>query len=203
MLLFLDIISSIPEFCVIDDNKVILQQKITQNETDKLSDNIIQSYIEIDKRLNLTKNLKKISSTIGPGSYTSLRVGSAFISGLMVSRKIPYYPLSIEDILNFNSRKYSKKNLGAFVTSSNNQKFLCYKIKDNVMEYYKIENNKYSIPKHIDLIIFNKTKINENIDLKQIQFSFFEEFYNNYINLDFEENIIIKPIYISNNQLLN
>ena len=203
MLLFLDVISSIPEFCVIDDNKVILRQKITKDETDKLSDNIIQSYIEIDKRLNLTKNLKKISTTIGPGSYTSLRVGSAFISGLMISRKIPYYPLSIEDILNFYSKKYSKKNLGAFITSSNNQKFLCYKIKDNVMEYYKIENNKYSIPKHIDLIIFNKTKINENIDLKQIQFSFFEEFYNNYINLDFEENIIIKPIYISNNQLLN
>ncbi len=65
MLLFLDIISSIPEFCVIDDNKIILQQKITQSQTDKLSDNIIQSYIEIDKRLNLTKNLTKISTTIG------------------------------------------------------------------------------------------------------------------------------------------
>ena len=203
MLLFLDVISSIPEFCVIEDNKVILQQKITQDETDKLSDNIIQSYIEIDKRLNLTKNLKKISSTIGPGSYTSLRVGSAFMSGLMISRKIPYYPFSIEDILNFYSIKYSKKKLGAFITSSNNQKFLCYKVKDNVMEYYKIENNKYSVPKHIDLIIFNKNKIKGNNKLEQIQFSFFEEFYNNYNNLTFKENIIIKPIYISNNQLLN
>ena len=203
MLLFLDLISSIPEFCVIDDNKVILQQKITQSETDKLSDNIIQSYIEIDKRLNLTKNLKRISTTIGPGSYTSLRVGSAFISGLMISRKIPYYPLSIEDILNFNSIKYSKKNLGVFITSSNNQKFLCYKIKDNEMEYYKIENNKYSIPKKIDLILFNKSKIYENNELEQIKFSFFEEFYNNYNNLTFKKDIIIKPIYISNNQLLN
>ena len=203
MLLFLDIISSIPEFCVIDDNKVILRQKITQDETDRLSDNIIQSYIEIDKNLNLTKNLKKISTTIGPGSYTSLRVGSAFISGLMISRKIPYYPLSIEDILNFYSIKYSKKKLGAFITSSNNQKFLCYKIRDNVMEYYKIENDKHSIPKHIDLIIFNKNKIEGNNELEQTQFSFFEEFYNNYNNLIFKENIIIKPIYISNNQLLN
>ena len=203
MLLFLDIISSIPEFCVIDDNKVILQQKITQDETDRLSDHIIQSYIEIDKNLNLTKNLKKISTTIGPGSYTSLRVGSAFISGLMISRKIPYYPLSIEDILNFYSIKYSKKKLGAFITSSNNQKFLCYKVKDSVMEYYKIENNKYSVPKHIDLIIFNKNKIKNSNKLEQIQFSFFEEFYNNYNNLTFKENIIIRPIYISNNQLLN
>ena len=203
MLLFLDVISSIPEFCVIDDNKVILQEKITKHETDRLSDNIIQSYIEIDKRLNLTKNLKKISTTIGPGSYTSLRVGSAFISGLMISRKIPYYPLSIEDILNFNSEKFSKKNLGVFITSSNNQQFLCYKNKDKVMEYNKIENNKCSIPKHIELIFFNKTKINENNKLEQIQFSFFKEFYENYNNLTFKKNIIIKPIYISNNQLLN
>ena len=203
MLLFLDIISSIPEFCVIDDNKIILQQKITQSETDKLSDNIIQSYIEIDKRLNLTKNLKKISTTIGPGSYTSLRVGSAFISGLMISRNISYYPLSIEDIVNFNSINHSKKNLGVFITSSNDQKFLCYKIKNNKMEYYKIEDNQYSIPKHIDLILFNKSKINENNELEQVKFSFFEEFYNNYNKLTFKKNIIVKPIYISNNQLLN
>ncbi len=203
MLLFLDIISSIPEFCVIDDNKIILRQKITQSETDKLSDNIIQSYIEVDKRLNLTKNLKSISTTIGPGSYTSLRVGSAFISGIVISRKIPYYPLSIEDIINFNSLKHSKKNLGVFVTSSNNQEFLCYKIKDNKMKYYKIENNKYSIPKDIDLILFNKSKINENNKLEQMKFSFFEEFFNNYKNLTFKNNIIIKPIYISNNQILN
>ena len=203
MLLFLDVISPIPEFCVIDDNKVILKKKIIQNETDRLSDNIIQSYIEIDKHLNLTQNLKKISTTIGPGSYTSLRVGSAFISGLMISRKIAYYPLSIVDILNFNSNKSSKNNLGVFITSSNNQEFLCYKNKDNVMEYNKIENNKYLIPKHIELILFNKTAINENNKLEQIQFCFFEEFYKNYNNLSFRKNIIIKPIYISNNQLLN
>ena len=203
MLLFLDVISPLPEFCVIDDNKIILQEKIIQNETDRLSDNIIQSYIEIDKRLNLTQNIKKISTTIGPGSYTSLRVGSAFISGLMISRKIPYYPLSIEDILNFNSKKYSNKELGVFITSSNNQQFLCYKNKDNVIEYNKIENNKYSIPKNIDLILFNKSKINEKNELEQMKFSFFEEFYNNYNNFTFKKNIIIEPIYISNNQLLN
>ena len=174
MLLFLDVISPIPEFCVIDDNKVLLREKIIQKETDRLSDNIIQSFMEIDKRLNLTQNLKKVSTTIGPGSYTSLRIGSAFISGFMISRKIPYYPMSIEDILNFNSKKYFKKNLGVFITSSNNQQFLCYKNKDNIMEYNKIENNKCSIPKHIELILFNKNEINENNKLEQIQFSFFK-----------------------------
>ena len=121
----------------------------------------------------------------------------------MISRKIPYYPLSVADILNFNSKKTSKKNLGVFITSSNNQQFLCYKNKDDVMEYSKIENNKCSIPKHIELIFFNKIAINKNNKLEQIQFSFFEEFYKNYNNLTFKKNITIKPIYISNNQLLN
>ena len=71
------------------------------------------------------------------------------------------------------------------------------------MEYNKIENNKYSIPKNIDLILFNKSKINEKNKLEQMKFSFFEEFYNNYNNFTFKKNIIIEPIYISNNQLLN
>ena len=71
------------------------------------------------------------------------------------------------------------------------------------MEHYKIENNKYSIPKNIDLILFNKSKINENNELEHMQFSFFGEFYNNYNNFTFKKNIIIEPIYISNNQLLN
>ena len=121
----------------------------------------------------------------------------------MISQKIPYSPLSIEDILNFNSKKSSKNNLGVFIKSSNNQEFLCYKNNDNVMEYNKIENNKCSIPKHIEIIFFNKTELNENNNLEQIQFSIFEEFYKNYSNLTFKKNIIIKPIYISNNQLLN
>ena len=72
-----------------------------------------------------------------------------------------------------------------------------------ILNSFQFTVNKYSIPKHIELILFNKTEINENNKLEQIQFSFFEEFYKNYNNLNFKKNIIIKPIYISNNQLLN
>ena len=82
MLLFLDVISPLPEFLVIEDNKVILHRKIIDNESDKLSDNIFQAFIGLNKGLNLIQNLEKIVITIGPGSYTSLRVGAAFVSGL-------------------------------------------------------------------------------------------------------------------------
>ena len=71
------------------------------------------------------------------------------------------------------------------------------------IESHFSKNNNYSIPKNIDFILFNKSKINENNELEQMKFSFFEEFYNNYNNFSFKKNIIIEPIYISNNQLLN
>ena len=51
--------------------------------------------------------------------------------------------------------------------------------------------------------IISHNKINKKNKLEQIQFSFFDEFYKNYNNLTFVTDSIIKPIYISNNQLLN
>ena len=99
MLLFLDVISPIPEFFAIEDNKIIYQCKIVTNESEKLSDNIIQKYIEIDKELNLNKKLKKLAMTIGPGSYTSLRVGASFLSGLSISMNLKYCPITISAIL--------------------------------------------------------------------------------------------------------
>ena len=55
MFLFLDVISTIPEFFVIEDNKLIIKRKILSKETEKLSDNIIQAYIKLDNEINLTK----------------------------------------------------------------------------------------------------------------------------------------------------
>ena len=61
MLLFLDVISPIPEFLLIEDNKVILQRKIINKESDKLSDNIFEIYMQINNHYNLDQKLKKIS----------------------------------------------------------------------------------------------------------------------------------------------
>ena len=75
MNLFLDVISPIPEFTVINDNKIILSRRIVKSEENKLSDSIIPVYKKIDKALNLTRNLTSLIVTKGPGSYTSLRIG--------------------------------------------------------------------------------------------------------------------------------
>ena len=107
MLLFLDVISPIPEFFVIEDNKVIIKRKIIANQSDKLSDNIFESYIKMYEETKLRQKLKKVAMTIGPGSYTSLRVGAAFISGLVISKNLSFCPISIDDIIKI---KLNKKN---------------------------------------------------------------------------------------------
>ena len=105
MILFLDVISSIPEFSVIDDNKIVFSCNIVQSHEEKLSDNIFSSYIKINKSLDLEKRLKSVIITTGPGSYTSLRVGAAFLTGLQYSKDLNIIGISSETILNLISNQ--------------------------------------------------------------------------------------------------
>ncbi len=204
MLLFLDVISPLPEFLVIEDNKVILHRKIIDNESDKLSDNIFQAFIGLNKGLNLIQNLEKIVITIGPGSYTSLRVGAAFVSGLHILKDIHLCSFSISDIINFKLNINNKNNSGFYLESANEQKFFCYLEKNNKIMYSKIENGSFIIPNQIDTIFYNISKLNLEIkNIKQYKFSFAEELLKNHSKLNFQKNEILKPIYISNNKVLN
>ena len=101
MNLLLDVISPIPEFSVINDNKIILSSKIVKSAENKLSDSIIPAYQKIDKALNLTRYLTSLIVTTGPGSYTSLRIGISFILGLHFSKEIKISGVSGEDLLDF------------------------------------------------------------------------------------------------------
>ena len=80
MILFLDTVSPLPEF--IADNKIILSKKIINNHHEKMSDYLIKSYTDLEKKFSLDQKLENLIINIGPGSYTSLRIGIAFFSGL-------------------------------------------------------------------------------------------------------------------------
>ena len=204
MFLFLDVISTIPEFFVIEDNKLIIKRKILSKETEKLSDNIIQAYIELDNEIDLTKNLKKVALTVGPGSYTSLRVGASFISGLAISRKLMFCPISANDILNFKSNNHDLNNVAIYISSAQNQKFICYKNSDGKIEYLKIENIEQTIPDNIKSIFYNLEKLKlVHEKSKQYKFIFIDEVLENLNYLSFTKNTIVEPIYVSNNKILN
>ena len=112
MFLFLDVASPIPEFHLINENKIIHSIKIIQNINEKLSDNLIPTFIEINKTYNFHKNLKKLIITIGPGSYSGLRIGSSFAKGLALSLSKPIVPIST-----FEGMNLSIKNNGKYYIS--------------------------------------------------------------------------------------
>ena len=168
MLLFLDVISSLPEFLLIEDNKVVHKRKIIEKTSENLSDNIFESYMDICNDYNLNNNLKKISITIGPGSFTSLRVGAAFISGLKISKNLLYNGFSIDDIFKFKSSEYHNKEVGIFISSAKNQNFFCTYSKQNKVQYTKIENENFIIPKNLDIVLYNNinpSQLDNNIQL--------------------------------------
>ncbi len=204
MLLFLDVISPIPEFSVIDENKIIFSKKIIDKNQDKLSDKIIPCYLEINKSLDLENKVTKIIVTTGPGSYTSLRIGISFATGLNYSKNIKVAGSSCYDHFNYITKDMDDKKVGIYIISANSQKFFCYKSKKNLIKFLKIDNNNFDLPQNIEKIYYNysplEIKIN-NID--QIKFSFVKNIINNASEIYYNQEDIIKPIYISNNKILN
>ena len=201
MFLFLDVASPIPEFHLIKDKNIIVSLKIVENNDEKLSDNIIPKYLKINEKYNLNAKLNKFIITTGPGSYTALRVGASFIAGLSQSMGLPVATISTENMYDF---LYNRNmNSGIYFQSSNNQNFLTFKL-DEKFVHQKIENNNFIYPEHIKKVFYNLKFTNQNNQSLLSEPFFIQDILlSNINNLEFAENIIIKPIYISNNIILN
>ena len=200
MFLFLDVASPIPEFHLIKDKKIIYSIKITNNSDQKLSDFLIPAYVDTDNIHKLSKNLKKLIITIGPGSYTALRMGASFIAGLSQSMNLPVAFISTETIYKYLSN--SKNQIGIYFESSNNQKFFSYK-KNSKFIHEKVENEDHRLPDSISYVFYNLNlpKFMNN-KIKSEVFSIKRIVINNLNKLEFNKNLI-KPIYVSNNSILN
>ncbi len=201
MILLLDVASPVPEFHLINENKVIQTIKIVQEINQKLSDNIIPVYLKISKNYNLDTNISKLIITTGPGSYTALRVGASFIAGLSQSMNLYVAEISNETI--FDYLAYNNEDTALYFESSNKQKFLLFK-KEQKFIHEKIEDDKYSLTKFFSKIFYNNKPpefVNKDILLEV--FSIKQIVLKNLHQLDFKKNHTILPIYISNNTLLN
>ena len=201
MFLFLDVASPIPEFHLIKDKNIIVSLKIIENNDEKLSDNIIPKYLKINEEYNLNEKITKFIITTGPGSYTALRVGASFIAGLSQSMGLPVATISTENMYKFLYN--GNMNGGIYFQSSNNQNFLTFKL-DEKFVHQKVENSNFIYPEHIANVFYNLTFPNlNNQSLLSEPFSIQDILLSNINNLEFAENLIIKPIYISNNIILN
>ena len=208
MNLLLDVISPIPEFSVIYENKIILSSQILQSEEEKLSDTIIPSYLKINKKLNISKNLQSVIVTTGPGAYTSLRVGISFILGLYLSKNIKIAGISSLNLLNFKISSNSNLNYGIYIESAKDQKFICYKLSNQKFKHIKLNGNgfeKYDDLKKIDFLYYNCNKIDSSkYNCKQIQYSIKKNILNNLNKIKYNnDSDTLMPVYISNNQILD
>ncbi len=201
MILFLDVVSPIPEFHLIDDKKVRVSIKIIENSDEKLSDSIIPKYLKMNELYKLNKLTTHFIVTSGPGSYTSLRVGASFIAGLSQSTDLPVAVISGENIYEFLKNDYT--NTCVYFESSNNQNFLTFRDGEKIV-HKKVENKNCILPKNIKNIFYNNESpdfYDENLIFTS--FSFLEIVLKHLNKLEFKKNTIIKPIYISNNVILN
>ena len=136
MILFLDTVSPLPVFSVIKENKVIKSIQILKKNSNKISDCIIPAYFTLQNQLQINDKIEKLIVCTGPGSFTALRVGIAFMYGLSISKKISLIGTSCTDFLQFTiSKSYEKKTL-MIICSSNNQNFIA--ISSNKNDKYLI-----------------------------------------------------------------
>ena len=209
MILFLDTVSPLPEFSLIGDNKIIFSKKIINNHHEKMSDYLIKSYTDLEKKFSLDQKLENLIINIGPGSYTSLRIGIAFFSGLSLSYQIDLKGIPCVDFYKYVISKDDLLFTGIYIHSANNQKFIC--IYDQKKEYYNIhkiesfnEIENFKIKKVVSNTELNKNNSNLFKNIKYQSISFKEIIIK---NLDaimrLESPKIIEPIYISNNKILN
>ncbi len=209
MILFLDTVSPLPEFSLIGDNKIIFSKKIINNHHEKMSDYLIKSYTDLEKKFSLDQKLENLIINIGPGSYTSLRIGIAFFSGLSLSYQIDLKGIPCVDFYKYVISKDDLLFTGIYINSANNQKFIC--IYDQKKEYYNIhkiesfnEIENFKIKKIISNTELNKNNSNFFKNIKYQSISFKEIIIKNLdAIMKLENSKIIEPIYISNNKILN
>ena len=212
MILFLDTVSPLPVFSVINENKVIKSIQILIKNSNKISDCIIPAYFTLQNKLQINDKIEKLIVCTGPGSFTALRVGIAFMYGLSISKKISLIGTSCTDLLQFTiSKSYEKKTL-MIICSSNNQNFIA--IYSNKNDKYLI--NKIDVKLHSVKINYSKycycisnSKLSSNIvkiiGKKICQQTNFTEIVRlnlkNILSLPIKS--IVEPIYISDNKLFN
>ena len=211
MLLFLDTTSPLPEFSIIEDNKIVYSKKIIINNDEKMSDSIIPTYISIDNKFSLSNKLKCLIINVGPGSYTALRVGISFFLGLSISKKIPIKAITSYDLFHYSIDSDKINKTAIFLTSGNNQNFIClYDFKNKNYKISKFDQN-FNLSKIVEnkitYIVSNSNLVTSYIKIENIQYD--EQSFKELVLQNIESilllpnNEIIEPIYISNNKILN
>ena len=212
MILFLDTVSPLPVFSVIEENKVIKSIQVLSKNSKKISDCIIPAYFTLQNQLQVNDKIEKLIVCTGPGSFTALRVGIAFMYGLSITKKIPLIGIPCTTLLQFSIQQLDKKKTLMIICSSNDQNFIA--VSSNCSEKYliekvdtklystKIDYKKYSrcvsnFKPSPDIIKIFGSNICQQIDFTEIVRSNLNKI------LPLSKKLVVEPIYISDNKIFN
>mgnify|MGYP001277653372 CR=1 FL=1 len=217
MILFLDVISPVPKFVLIDSNKVIESLHILNKNNSKVSNCLHKKFLTLQKKYNLLDLLECLIVCTGPGSYTSLRVGISFMFGLSYSKKIPLKSIACTELFSYFINVDDIDKTFIIICSGNEQYFACLPIKNGNYNYKILKIDEKDSFENIDLTLYSKCISNFNlpdfiykeiysgidkIDFINLQDKFYEKLFSISKDLIINTNIL-QPIYISNNKLFD
>ena len=97
--------SSICGISLIEDGAFI--DSVDKDKSKQHAEILPQLYKELQVRTNFSlNNIDALAISIGPGSFTGLRIGLSFTKGLAFSNNLPIIPISTMMALAYNARKF-------------------------------------------------------------------------------------------------
>tara|TARA_B100002051_G_scaffold206344_1_gene197220 strand:- start:1688 stop:2338 length:651 start_codon:yes stop_codon:yes gene_type:complete len=91
------------------ENGIIIDS-IDENKPKQHAKLLPQLYKDLQVRTTFSlSNIDALAVSIGPGSFTGLRIGLSFTKGLAFSKNLPIVPISTMMALAYNSRKFLPK----------------------------------------------------------------------------------------------
>ena len=188
-----------PSISLFLDNSCIDTRKI-QNNSSQLPE-IINKLIS-DNKIDINI-LDYIAVTIGPGSYTGIRVALSLSQGIAYSLGIPLVPINTMDILHFISlSKGNNERIVGFPAYDNN--LLYFIINPEIEKIYHIKLKKIESFKAKTVYGIGLSKYRDIINYKKLDFSSIvigEYSIRNYKSLVSKDIGSITPVYIDQYQI--
>ena len=218
-ILAVDTSSKICAVAILEDNKVIDEIKLDNGKTH--SENLMPIIKEVLEKNNLTlKDINLIAVSVGPGSFTGIRIGIATIKPMAEVYSLPVASVtSLETLARNVETEDTEATIISLIDARNNQVYAGFfnneynlkekEVAEDIAEVLKKAKKYKKIIFVGDGSILHKEKIEEILKDKEISFSKDNEQtaintgkigYKKYLEKDLKNADTILPIYLRKSQ---
>ena len=218
-ILAVDTSSKICAVAILEENNVIDEIKLDNGKTH--SENLMPIIKEVLEKNNLTlKDINLIAVSVGPGSFTGIRIGIATIKPMAEVYNLPVASVtSLETLARNVETEDTEVTIISLIDARNNQVYAGFfnneynlkekEVAEDIAEILKKAEKYQKIIFVGDGAILHKEKIEENLKDKEISFSKCNEQtaintgkigYKKYLEKDLKNADTILPIYLRKSQ---